>query len=374
MMKVALISNNLPPIIDGVGDFTDLLSAALSNRGVEVIMICKKGIQVKQANVNVKVYPVVSKWDHKGFEAALEILQHQQPEYIFFQYVPYAFNKWGIPLGLMGIVESVRKIGLVCMVFHETFIRTKFWPLQTFPVSMLQRYMLKNITKNIFASVTSIDRYALQLKKIGFSPVHLVPIPANIEKIQILPERMEKLKKKLAEENSKIIVAFGKRNYDLLISSFLKAYEKRKDIKLLILGAQDKNYGSVHKNISVTGELTRPEIFEYLSAADLYISFDSVKNGKGGSSSKSGSMASAIAAGLPTIGFKGDMNNELLLSIPDLFLIEFDQPSITDAILTYIGHPKSQGNISFWEKYLSFDAVADFYIESIMYPKDHQVN
>lgn len=372
MMKIALISNNLPPVIDGVGDYTDLLAAELSVRGVEVIMICKIGIQAKSANENVKVFPVVSQWDKKGFGRALEILQQQRPNYIFIQYVPYSFNMWGIPLGLVGIIGAVRKIGLVCMVFHETYIRAKIWPLQTLPVSLFQRFLLKRIAPKIFASVSSIDRYVLQLNNLGFSPVYLVPIPANIEKSQMLPQRMQELKKKLGGEHTKTIVSFGARNYDLLIRSFLKAYEKRNDIKLLILGRQDKNYELTHKSIIVTGVLSRTEIFEYLSAADLYISFDPVTKGKGGTSNKSGSMASAIAAGLPIIGFKGDMNNELLQSIPDLFLIEFDQASITNAILSYIDYSKSQANITFWKKNLSIDTVADVYMEKIMLRMNHQ--
>ncbi|MFZ9660308.1 MAG: glycosyltransferase, partial [Chitinophagaceae bacterium] len=308
-MKVAIISNNIPPVIDGVGDFTDLFSLELSKRNTEVFIICKRGINPQLTNSNINVFPVVDQWNKNGFYEALHVLKTQQPNFILFQFVPYSFNRWGIPMGLIGIINSIHGMARIGFVFHETYIRKSIWPLQTNLVSFLQRYVLHKVAKKIEISITSIDRYLIQLKKLGFTALHLVPIPANIETVEINEEHKLQLKKKTAPQQEKIIVALGNRNYDLLIQTFQNINQNRKDLKLVILGNQNYEIKKKPDNVIVTGVLSRIEIIEYLSISDLYISFDPVKNGKGGTSNKSGSLAIALAMGLPVVGFKGDMNN-----------------------------------------------------------------
>lgn len=369
-MKVVLVSNNIPPVIDGVGDFTYNISIEFEKSGIEVFIICRKDIPCKPIEKNVKVFPIVEKWNQSGFKEANKLMRQLNPDFIFIQYVPYAYSRLGLPIGMVPIVKNITEIGKTIIYFHETYIRINLFPIQTLLVSLVQRLILKKLSDFKLITITSIDRYVKQLENLGFSNIHLLPIPSNVEVKNINIDEIESLRMQVSPNNEKILITFGQRDFTLLYEAFNDILQERSDIVLIVLGNKNKKNIDNNKKIIITGELSRKEIYDYLSIANLFISFDPVSSGKGGTSNKSGSLSAGISIGLPLIGFKGDMNNSLLKKIPCLDLIPFERKAIIKSILERIDGGLCIRNKEFWEENLSLKVIAEYIEDKILNYKE----
>ena len=107
-MKIVMIVNNLPPKVDGVGDYTWHLAKELELNDYEVHIICSKNEVFAKKKFH-NVYPIVSQWNRKGINLTIKKIQEIQPNFVSLQYVPYGYNKYGLPFTLVFLAKYLSK-------------------------------------------------------------------------------------------------------------------------------------------------------------------------------------------------------------------------------------------------------------------------
>ncbi|MEN0047983.1 MAG: glycosyltransferase family 4 protein [Bacteroidota bacterium] len=364
-MKVVFISNNLPPAVDGVGDYTYFIAEQFVEHGHEVHVICSdsKEIDVTQME-DISVYPIVDKWDRLGIDKAIKCIQEIQPDWVSLQYVPYSFSPKGQPWAMIHFAKQVRKLGVpLSTTFHEVCIR--YEPRQ-FSRALSQRIIARALARHSQKNITSIDFYVFYLKQ-WTKEVRMIQIGSNIPAIYTPEEDQKELRQSITSDGEFLIATFGKRDHVALLNLFEQLVSIRPNTKLLICGKTPKIKikEQLKSNIHSTGYLSREGVFQYLKCSDLFLQFSM---GKGGVCNKSGSLAAAFAAGLPIVGNKGDMTNQSLVESGAVIFAPKKGRANLDALLEIIDNPvlleqQAERAELYHERFLDWRTIYEEYIE-----------
>lgn len=364
-MKLLLVTNYFPPVVDGVGDYTRQVAAEFSNRGHEVHIICKKDPRIPSSQDGMQIWPIATKWSFANIQEIIKKINELGPAWVMIQYVPYSFNRYGIPFAFPFLLSRInRNRTKILLTVHEPYIRFRRLPIKTFLVGQLQRIILRELCRKADKIVTTIDKYKGFVNKYSAKEVHIIPVPSNIIPVSVSEEELKLLRNRIAPAGQKIITTFGIRDHRFLIDVFKAVLLKQKNVFFLICGKTRDTalYDSIKDRTFITGYLESEELFKYLKCADVFFLPDGVRNGsEGGTSNKSTSLAAAFAAGLPIVGIKGDMNNVLLKEAENLYLEERNAGKIAERIDQLLNVNFNNQNYSFWQRFLSTPVIVDQY-------------
>jgi glycosyltransferase involved in cell wall biosynthesis len=131
-MKIAFLCGSCEPGADGVGDYTLSLAQALVGRGHTCCVIALNDRYVDQphhswieSNPECSLpclrLPASSTWRARAKILAAE-LKRFRPDWISLQYVPYAFNKKGLPWRLFACLRAVRPLAKWHVMAHELWV------------------------------------------------------------------------------------------------------------------------------------------------------------------------------------------------------------------------------------------------------------
>ena len=388
-MRIALLTNYFPPVLDGVGDYSFNLANELRRVGHTVSVVCSQHPSIEQAiadgQFNIPVSATIPVWNWRAIKPLQQFLKEQQPDWLLLQYVPNAFQRWAMPIWLPALVWLIKQRGIrVGITFHEVSIRHQIWPLKYGLVSLAQRLIAWTLVQSSDRAVTSIDFYFGQLQGYTSQSIHLIPIGSNIIPTPITTHELAVTRQHIAPNSGPVISTFGIRNQDLLLQVLDRLTEQVPTINLLIVGELSLSesvqplYQKLQNQIHVTGYLPEADVYRYLSASDVFFIPDPViPHGKGGSSNKSTSLAAGLAAGLPVVGTLGDMNNTLLQQTPGVFLEDATDPDkLTQRLLLLLtdGSIQSQRQaiLRFFDQTLSWKAIARQYHKAFSWPQPVQ--
>ncbi len=327
-MKVVFLTSNYPPTICGVGDHTRHLAHEMSKHGVEVSVICSDNQNAGNLD-NIEVFPVVkncSALDTEGVRSVLQLVKKIQPDWFIVQYVPHAYHPKGLPLKLVKLYNDISKLNIpILTIFHEVKIRPER-AFKTQIMSFLQgkiAYKIANLSGKI---ATSIDFYSNNLKDIPLSKKAIIPIASNILPIEVDNAVRENLKKqnKITKE-TKVVCTFGNRDITSFLPVFDALVKDYPNLKWLLCGKNSTSSTVLNSRsyIQYAGEMTAEQIYKHLSLGDVFFMPDLVsEEGEGGTCNKSGSLACALSLGIPVVGAKGDMNNQLLIDGENILLTD----------------------------------------------------
>jgi hypothetical protein len=184
MNSIVHIAPQLPPAIDGVGDYCWNLWRHWPERDVRWQFLALHNVEsTREYWREVEV---------SGFEAsadslsrALEITEAQT---VVLHYVGYGFQPKGVPLWLPEALRRWREMPgansprRIVTMFHEMYARSS--PLRSpFWVAPVARAIIRELVRISDAWVTSCDRYSAQLvKEFGAAAElgNLIPIGSNI--------------------------------------------------------------------------------------------------------------------------------------------------------------------------------------------------
>lgn len=365
-MRIAIITNNYPPVLDGVGDHSFYLVKEFRKRGYEVVVICSAHPEIIDAAPD-GVYPVVEQWDRRGYKKALEQLVLLKPDWVLLQYVPYGFQRIGLPWYMPFFVRQIHRHGFKLLIsFHEIFVRLTWNLWKIFPVGVLQRIIAAFMCRYADRIITSIDFYKKSLSWFTNKSVEVVPIAPNFDTdISYTYQEATAIKQKIAGDK-KIVATYGIRDKQYMLRVFEAILAKAPDVRFLFCGRlQDKEViNRLGSNLYVTGYLSANEVPVYLKAANVFFLPDQVdKKGNGGTSNRSGSLAAALYAGLPVVAIKGDMNNKELeqdghVTLADYYDIENLSNTIIE--LAYNNNPVVANP---WLETLNWERIAAQYFK-----------
>lgn len=188
-MKLVFLCGSLEPGRDGVGDYSRRLACELIRKSHEVVIVALKdrvitslysGLQSSNG-IDVPVLRIPASMDEKErFSHAGDYIRKFGPEWISLQYVPFSFEKRGLPFTfgkhLKGLCSNVKWH----FMFHELWVG--LYGYSTFKLKILG-LMQKVIIRQMLAAInpesvtTSIGIYK---KNLGWKEVNLIPLFSNI--------------------------------------------------------------------------------------------------------------------------------------------------------------------------------------------------
>jgi len=395
-MKLLLISRDFPNMFGGVSDYTYHLSRALAEKGEDVYVLTSKDerVIVDMGN-NVKVLPEVERWGFRGLPKIIKEIRKVNPDWVLLQYVPYMYSHYGVPLWiiLLVIFLKINKFKLLT-TFHEVAIRFDFKKTKYWGIAVMQRLIAYVIGLVSFKIIVSINHYKNMLK-IFSEKISVIPVGSSILPINLSEKEKFKLRNKIAPNGEFIITTFAtgvpkgssniytKRHLDIVIRG-VKEYCKQTSEKanLIVLGKMQNELRKaleeliVHLhmggNVIITGFLKNEDLFRLLSISDVLVLIEGREmNNYSGISTKSSIVAAAYAAGLPIIGNNGELTDNFFRDGENVILIGEKglTPQAIAQKIQMVLNDKSllsklrKGSKKTYEEYLSWDAVANRYIE-----------
>ena len=374
-MKIIFISNKFPPLVDGVADHTHRLAHEFRKHGHEVYVICRKSkayVDYHHTD-HFHLLPVIDCWNLTGIWHLLTLIKTIHPEWILLQYVPYGFNRFGLPfpIALLTILLKFYIKIPAAVFFHEYASGIGFHGKYKYlPISIGQfsiAYLLKKTARLSIYTLDVLDnRFKNRSNSLKLYIGSNIPENDNVEEGSCL-------RKSLVHEAEYLLCTFGMKEQVHLLDTLHEVKRKGVRFRLLIIGkicgkhldgirTEAEKLG-IWENIHVTGYLEGKQVRQYLKASDLYLSFNKVDTkGRGGISTKSGAIAAALMAGLPVVGTKGHMTGHIFLDGVNVILIDPGKTIENAGKILHLLHDKtlrsSLGkNASLtYAQYLSWDA------------------
>jgi hypothetical protein len=190
-LKIVFVCGCLEPGLDGVGDYTRLLASQLAERGhtcslVSVIdphitSVTRDEVAATPRPMSVLRIPATAPWPERIAQAKAAREQFA-PDWISFQFVPYAYDPRGLCFGLGAHFQAIAGDCPAHIMFHEIWIgEAEGVPFKNKMMGKLQRYILKDLLQKLRPRVihTHTPLYRHLLGKLGVE-AKLLPLFANI--------------------------------------------------------------------------------------------------------------------------------------------------------------------------------------------------
>lgn len=191
-MKIAFICGSLEPGKDGVGDYTRRLSGALLKRENAVTIIAFNDKHVSDTftgtqesdgvEVNVLRLSANDAVDLR-LESTRNFIAAFAPDWISLQYVPFSYQKKGLPWQLGNQLRGISRGASWHVMFHELWCgMNPAAPLKEKILGYGQKRVLKKLVTSLKPDqiFTNINSYKERLIKYGVTPVKVMPIFGNI--------------------------------------------------------------------------------------------------------------------------------------------------------------------------------------------------
>ena len=182
-MKIQIIAAALPPKLDGIGDYTALLSAELA-KSASVKVLTGWG-QTPDPIPGVEVSPAFSVDAAKSYWDLLPVIEADRPDWVLLQYNPFSYGRWGRNLHLPEVMRQIKRrcpgTKLAVMV-HEMFVPLTTWKFAA--MSPWQRWQFWRLAADADVMFFSVGLWADKVRSFrrGRPTLHL-PVGSNIPRI-----------------------------------------------------------------------------------------------------------------------------------------------------------------------------------------------
>lgn len=310
----------------GVAAFSKLLGRELELMGNHVSVYSRKGLYTIREKA-----PLFKKQLGNIFFAP-------RYDFVFVQYVPYAFSSIGLPYKLVLSLLFLKFKGVrVVIFFHEVAIRSFGLSVKYQLISIFQKWIAFSLNKISSLSITSNFLYASYFDK--DSNIIVNPIPSNIIEA----------KQHATNQHGIMILSFVNRAFDELFEAITRVYENGSDIHLFLVGAATEDHvarvirykETVAYPVSIYSAVSDEEMSRLLSSASIYVQLEKLNDaGEGGASTKSGALAAAFQHNKVILTTQGDMTDDRLINEQTVFFVDGNNPlSISRGIEYIIENP-----------------------------------
>lgn len=328
-MHILFITNNFPPIVDGVGDYTFHLAQEFVKNGHKVLVVCKANAQIPQKVSGIEVKAIIKSWNKKAAIPIISLIEDYKISWVILQYVPHGFQRKGLPFALISVMKQIKSTGVKTMVFcHEisiSYVERK--NLKRFLIYKMMRYIIKRILINADVVTTSIDYYYRILRQLVPEIIchHPIPIAANIPYTSKTGEELHRLRKEIAPQNEIIISFFGKRSIKNSITAIRNLIKEGMRIKVLFIGNALQDISELNSsNYYKTGILDLQQLDPYLLISDILVLPEAKLSG---CSFKSGSLSAALRDGVTVLSSTGFLTSEELIDRQNIIFTDFESVS-----------------------------------------------
>jgi glycosyltransferase involved in cell wall biosynthesis len=312
-MNISIIAPALPPQLDGIGDYSAYIAAALAfNTRVRLLTVAGHEHFEIDGVESVQVFTP----DHRrSIKKLLDAVLADTPDWLILQFNQFSYGKWGLnpflPLTLRAIKRRATGIRIAVM-FHEDFVPLINWKFAV--MRIWQKWQFKQLGKLADVIMFSIDPWAKKYRDwFPNKPVLHLPVGSNLCRINIT---REDARARLEIPQGRIVVGiFGAvnraRNLPWLSAAIDALRESNIDAMILYMGAD----GAIVRELApgmpliADGPLPADEVSRRLSAVDVFLApFED------GVSTRRGTLIAALQHGLAIVGTKGALTDDLLAS------------------------------------------------------------
>ena len=331
-MRILFITNQMPPLVDGVGDYTYNLAREFARHGHEVAVVCRADARIRTDYEDIKVFPVVKRWTFGAARPIVRLVRELGAEVVSLQYVPHGFHPKGLPFPLIHVMREVRRTGVRVQVFcHEVYVPFQ-GGMKNRVISFLTSRVTQGILKYCDVVTTSIDYYKQMI--LGLHPrnrnVGVIPIASNVPECPLSENERILLRRKIADDNETIVAFFGKRDMGTSMRALRNLIQKGYAIKALFIGNVTEKTNDVSLPCYKTGVLDLKEISPYFQVADILVL---PENGKSGCSFKSGSLIAGMRGGLPVVSVCGLLTSSSLEHGKNIIFADFENVAQLERVL-----------------------------------------
>lgn len=196
-MKLIFLCGSLEPGRDGVGDYSRRLASELIRKSHHVAIVALndkvssavyQGIQSSNG-IDIPILRLpASMAEKERFSLAGEFIRKFEPEWLSLQYVPFSFEKRGLPLSFTRHLKSLDGNVKWHFMFHELWVGIYgHTNLKLKMLGLMQKLIIKQTISAIKPEsvTTSISIYK---KSLGRKKVALLPLFSNIPVVGIKQE------------------------------------------------------------------------------------------------------------------------------------------------------------------------------------------
>lgn len=199
-MKLVFLCGSLEPGRDGVGDYTRRLAGHMVKNGHQVLLIAMNDRAIedlldKEQESQGASFPVLRLPETMPFKKRLLIARDKiynfDPEWISLQYVPFSFQKKGLPFGFAKQLKILATNKKWHIMFHELWVgmnreatlKFKLW-------GALQRMIINDTILLLNPAIinTQSRLHKSHLEEMGYH-VDLLPLFSNFEVVFKKPKR-----------------------------------------------------------------------------------------------------------------------------------------------------------------------------------------
>lgn len=238
--RLTMIVGALPPVLDGIGDYTARLAAAIGGEGLAADMtVLTAGTTRIDSIPGVTIHgdfdPVrpASNW------ALLDRIATVRPDWVVVQYNPFSYGRRGLNLVLPRVLARIRSRSpgtRLAVMYHETFVPVANWRFAV--MTAWQRWEYWQIGRAADVAFFSIDKWARDHRRLfPRRPTYHLPVGSAMPRL-VLPR--EEARRRL-----------GIGDQDLVLGVFGSAHVSR-------------DLGSVREAVVATAAAGRPIVLLYI--------------------------------------------------------------------------------------------------------------
>ena len=364
-MNIAFVYPKLPPTLDGIGDHTAHLTAALADRGHDLMVLTA---QEQWDMPSIAVQRVFSVGTRRGVLDLVPAVEAAAPDWLFLQFEQFTYGRWGLnpylPLALQRIQRACPATRCAVM-FHEDYMPAT--SVKKAIISTWQRgqfWLLGQLADVAFFSVESwAERYASWFPN---TPTHHLPVGSNIPRIEMPPAAA---RRRLGlDADAFVIGLFGSAHPSRLLHFVNRAATACgrlvADLQVLYVGTHEERVRDQLPSplaLHTTGPLPADDVSRCFAAMDLYLA-----PFKRGVSTRRGSFMVGLQHGVPTVSTTGPDTGTLLDSqnTSAFLLASDDRPAqFVEQVCRLVEdaprrHQLAQRGQSFYDETFSWPAIA----------------
>lgn len=309
-MKIHIIAAALPPLLDGIGDYTAHLAAELAHSATVTVLT---GAPAPAPIPGVRVETAFSPDASRSVWNLVSRVAEDRPDWVLLQYNPFSYGRWGLNLHLPRVMRRIKQDApgtRFALMVHEPFV-----PLITPQFAVMgtwQRWQLWRLGRAADVVFFSIDFWQRGFRRWfpGKPLVHL-PVGSNIPRVPISqPEARARLG---IRDDAVVLGLFGTagsgRMLDRAVGALNALRAANVPARLLYVGPHKEAICAAlgSRDVIADGPFPADEVSRRLSAMDIYLAayIDGV-------STRRGAFLAALQHGVATVGTRGPLTDSLL--------------------------------------------------------------
>jgi glycosyltransferase involved in cell wall biosynthesis len=328
-----MITGMFPLMRSGVGDYSFQLVRAMADCGIQISIITSNNSNiVSEINDNIKIYPVISRWDLLGVCRLTRIVGDLKPHVVHIQYPSWFKQGLTTAVHLMPklLQRQLHNIPVVFTLHEARHVRWRW----------LARPLVSAFLSDVIVCVTEDDQDLIK-KIFPWKRVECINIGPNILPQAGSFQSREAIRAELGIGSDHLLLFyFGAARQSTGIDLTLEAYKallySSKNLKLLIVSNLEVNSPNdyiavkdarrvkqlisdldLNNHVILRGYAEPSMLSCYLAASDIgvfpYLS---------GVSSQRGAALACLAHGLPLVTTKGRYLPNDFVHLKNMFLVE----------------------------------------------------